>query len=100
MNMLGVNMLLTWRDRLLSDSGFQRWSARFPLTRQVARREARALFDICAGFTYSQVLAACVELDLFDRVAAGPMRLDSLAQTSLYNGNQVMTAFIIEDHGT
>jgi len=28
------------------------------------------------------------------------MRLDSLAQTSLYNGNQVMTAFIIEDHGT
>jgi len=79
MNMLGVNMLLTWRDRLLSDSGFQRWSARFPLTRQVARREARALFDICAGFTYSQVLAACVELDLFARVAAGPMRLDSLA---------------------
>ncbi len=72
-------MLLNWYDRILSDSGFQHWSARFPLTRRVARREARALFDICAGFTYSQVLAACVELNLFARVAAAPMRLEALA---------------------
>jgi demethylspheroidene O-methyltransferase len=74
-----MNLLLTWRDRLLADSGFQRWSARFPLTRPVARREARALFDLCAGFTYSQVLSACVELDLFARVAARPMRIEALA---------------------
>jgi demethylspheroidene O-methyltransferase len=79
MNTLGMNMLLSWRDRLLSDSGFQRWSARFALTRKVARREARALFDICAGFTYSQVLAACIELDLFNRVAVSPTRLEALA---------------------
>ncbi len=77
--MPGMEMLLGWRDRLLADSGFQRWSARFPLTRLVARREARALFDICAGFTYSQVLTACLELDLFGRVAARPVRLESLA---------------------
>ena len=77
--MPGMEMLLGWRDRLLADSGFQRWSARFPLTRLVARREARALFDICAGFTYSQVLTACLELDLFARVAARPVRLESLA---------------------
>ena len=78
-SILGLNMLLDWRDRLLSDAGFQRWSARFPLTRLVARREARALFDICAGFTYSQVLSACVELDLFARVAAKPVHLEALA---------------------
>ena len=72
-------MLLTWRDRMLADSAFQRWSARFLLTRPVARRESRALFDICAGFVYSQVLAACVELDVFSRVAAGPVRIEALA---------------------
>jgi demethylspheroidene O-methyltransferase len=77
--MPGMSMLLTWRDRLLADSGFQRWSARFPLTRRVARREARALFDICAGFTYSQVLTACLELDLFARVAERPMQVAALA---------------------
>lgn len=74
-----MNPLLTWRDRLLSDNRFQRWSARFLLTRPVARREARALFDITAGFVYSQVLAACVELDLFERVAKGPVRVGALA---------------------
>jgi demethylspheroidene O-methyltransferase len=45
----------------------------------VARREARALFDICAGFVYAQVLAACLELDLFGRVAAGPVSVAALA---------------------
>lgn len=71
--------LLAWRDRLLANPGFQRWAARFVLTRPVARREARALFDICAGFVYAQVLAACVELDLFERLAAGPVTLVALA---------------------
>jgi demethylspheroidene O-methyltransferase len=74
-----MNLLLTWRDRLLGDAGFQRWAARFVLTRPVARREARALFDICAGFVYAQVLSACVELDLFARVAARPVRVEALA---------------------
>ena len=34
----------------------------FPLTRPIARRRARALFDLVAGFVYSQVLLACVQL--------------------------------------
>jgi len=46
----------------------------------VARREARALFDICAGFVYSQTLFACVKLGLFDALANGPLDEASLAQ--------------------
>ncbi len=38
----------------------------------MARRRARALFDLCAGFVYSQILLACVQLDLFARLARGP----------------------------
>ena len=52
---------------------FRRWAAAFPLTRPIARRRTRALFDLCAGFVYSQVLQACVELRLFDVLAQGPM---------------------------
>jgi len=74
-----MNMILDWRDRLIARPDFQRWSAKFALTRPVARREARALFDICAGFVYAQVLAACVELDLFALVAARPLRVEALA---------------------
>jgi demethylspheroidene O-methyltransferase len=69
-----------WRDRLLADARFQRWAARFFLTRPIARRESRALFDICAGFVYAQVLAACVELDIFTRLAAGPLPSATLAR--------------------
>ena len=60
------------RDRLLASPRFRAWAARFPLTRPIARRRARALFDLCAGFVYSQVLLACVRLDLFRILAEGP----------------------------
>lgn len=72
--------LLAWRDRLLASPRFQRWAAGTPLTRGVARRRARQLFDLCAGFVYSQVLAACVELRLFDLLKHGPMSAGALAE--------------------
>jgi demethylspheroidene O-methyltransferase len=68
-----------WRDRLLTSPRFRAWAAAFPLTRPVARRRARALFDLCAGFVYTQVLAACVRLNLFDVLAEGPQSAAALA---------------------
>jgi len=68
-----------WRNLLLASPRFQRWAAEFPLTRTVARREARAAFDLCAGFVYSQVLMACVRLDLFELLARGPLSVDAVA---------------------
>lgn len=70
---------LRWRNRLLASPGFQRWASAFPLTRPIARRRARTLFDLCAGFVYSQILAACVELGLFEHLADGPLELGELA---------------------
>ncbi len=69
------------RDRLLTSAAFRRWAARLPLTRFIARRRASALFDLCAGFVYAQILAACVELRLFDRLAARAERAGDLART-------------------
>lgn len=72
--------LLSWRDRLLASQRFQRWAAGFPGTRGIAERRTRALFDLCAGFVYAQVLAACVELDLFEILKHGPCRDAELAR--------------------
>ncbi|MDF3813391.1 methyltransferase [Rhodopseudomonas sp. BAL398] len=44
-----------------------------------ARRRAGVMFDLIAGFVYSQVLLACVQLKLFDRLAAGPVSAEDLA---------------------
>lgn len=67
------------RDRLIASPRFRRWAAAFPLTRPVARRRTRALFDLCAGFVYSQVLQACVQLHLFDLLAEGPLTVVQLS---------------------
>ncbi len=70
---------LAVRDRWLTNPKFQRWAAAFPLTRPTARKRARALFDVCAGFVYSQILFACVRLKLFDLLAVGPLTAAEVA---------------------
>ncbi len=67
------------RDRLLASPGFQRWASAFPLTRPIARRRAGALFDLCAGFVYSQVLLAAVRLRLCETLFERPRGLAELA---------------------
>ena len=69
-----------WRNRLVADPAFQRWAARVPFVRRIAARRANSLFDLCAGFVYSQVLLACVRLDLFERLADGPLDVAALSR--------------------
>jgi demethylspheroidene O-methyltransferase len=69
-----------WRESVTASPRFRSWAAAFPLTRPMARRRARELFDLCAGFVYSQVLLACVRLRLFDMLhESGPMTEAALA---------------------
>lgn len=70
---------LNWRNRLVADARFQRWAAVSPFTRFIAQRRAKALFDLCAGFVYSQILLACVRLRLFETLAAGPQGVNDIA---------------------
>ena len=72
---------LAIRDRWLTSPRFQRWAADFPLTRSTARRRARALFDVCAGFVYSQILFACVRLKLFELLAEAPRSAAGVASS-------------------
>lgn len=70
--------LFNFRNRILASPRFQRWAAGFPLTRPIAQRRARALFDLCAGFVYSQVLYACIQTRLFDALRDRPRTLGEL----------------------
>jgi demethylspheroidene O-methyltransferase len=74
-----------WRNALLMSPVFQRWAARLPLTRMLAQREAAALFDVVAGFVYSQVLLACVRGGLLEAVrerSCNESELSALLQMS------------------
>lgn len=61
-----------WRNRKLQDPKFQYWASRFPLTRARSRREAREIFDLVAGFIYSQTLLALVRSQVLQTLRAGP----------------------------
>lgn len=86
-NALSVRMpipgwLLAWRERLLANEKFQRWAANFPLTRPVARRHAQRAFDLCAGFVYSQVLAASLRAGILEALAKSARSETALAAIS------------------
>ena len=75
-----------WRDRLdawmdskLTDPSFSRWAAANVFTRWIVRRRSRQVFDVMAGFVYSQVLLACVRLRILELVSESPRTLDELA---------------------
>ncbi|MEM9383727.1 MAG: methyltransferase [Pseudomonadota bacterium] len=67
------------RAELLANPRFHRLATRLPFARPVARRQARSLFDLCAGFVYTQVLRSFVELELPRLLSQGPRTVSSLA---------------------
>jgi len=67
-------------DRWMTSDAMYRWSTSNVLTRWVTRRRAKQVFDLMAGFVYSQVLLACVRLRVLEWVAEQPRTLDELAQ--------------------
>lgn len=69
----------SFRNSLLASPRFQKFAVEFPLFRPIARRRSRALFDLLAGFTYSQVLYATVKLGLIDMLQGQPLSLTDLA---------------------
>ena len=74
-----------WWDRCLTSQSFYRWSVSNPLTRWFTRRRSRQVFDLMAGFVYSQILLACVRLHIFTRVQDQPQSLDALAEQTQVN---------------
>lgn len=74
--------LRRWRNALLSSPRFQEAATANPLTRPKARAEAARLFNLCTGFVHSQVLLACVQLDLIAKIAARPMDAGEVASAT------------------
>ncbi|MEL7536705.1 MAG: methyltransferase [Pseudomonadota bacterium] len=80
--MAGSSSFAKFRNRLLASPRFQRAAETFWPTRWVARRSARRLFDLIGGFVSSQVLAACLELDLLEALRDGPRPCAALAEAT------------------
>lgn len=95
-----------WGNDRIASSGFQSWASRFFLTRPFVRRDAARLYDLVAGFVYTQVLLACIELRILhharnraqdaEHLAAiagiAPVRMRTLCQSAAALGLLVRQA--------
>ena len=73
---------LDFRDRLLTSPRFHEFALKFPPTRPLVRKRQAEVFDVVSGFVYSQVLFACVELELLSnpRLKGPGASLDEIAE--------------------
>lgn len=70
----------TWRNRMIADPAFRRRARNWPILRRITNKRANELFALTAGFVNSQVLLACVELDLFAALEDDPKDTAALAR--------------------
>lgn len=89
-----ANRFYRWRIKTLARPELRSFFASFWLTGWFVRRQARALFDLVAGFTYSQTLLALVESDIIDRLAKSPCSKADLEGASGLNKHA--TDFLID----
>jgi len=70
---------LRLRERCLTSPVFHRFALAFPLTRPVVRKRQAELFHMVSGFVHSQVLLACLELDVLHTVRGEGATLAQIA---------------------
>ena len=56
--------LMQWLERVYANPTLYRWSLQTPLTRWVTKRRTQKIFDLMAGFRYSQEPVGWVGLGL------------------------------------
>lgn len=69
----------SFRNRLLASPAFQKFAVFFPPFRPISRSRSRQLFDLLAGFSYSQILYAVVKLGLIDMLRESPLETSAIA---------------------
>lgn len=72
--------MIARRNALLASERFRNCALSLPLVNRIASKNARQLFDLTAGFVYSQILYACVELDLFKFLQQQPRSITEVVK--------------------
>lgn len=68
-----------WKIRKIASPAFRRMALRNPLTRPTSNKHANALYAMTAGFVHSQILRACVELDILVQLYKSEASTQTLA---------------------
>ena len=70
---------VAWRNQTVASPKFQKWAGSTLIVKAIARRDAEKIYDLMAGFVYSQTLLAMVELDLFTHLKSESLSASELS---------------------
>ena len=68
------------RNKLVSNPKFQAWASGVPLLKGFVRSDGEKIYDLMAGFVYTQTLLALVELNIFSFLKSGPLEILRLSE--------------------
>ena len=78
------------RNKLIASSKFQKWAGNTPILRSFARRDGEKIYDLMAGFVYSQTLLAMVELNIFVYLETGDLSVSELSNKTKIPENRIL----------
>ena len=76
-----MEIFTNWMNNLVAKPSFHTFIKRIPIIRRLALNDGKIIYDLVAGFVYSQVLLAIIELRLIDFYVANDFRLCALLKS-------------------
>ncbi len=68
------------RNKIVASPKFQKWAGEMPLLNRFVRKDGERIYDLMAGFVYSQTLLALVELNVLSLLKLGSLDITELSR--------------------
>ncbi len=75
-----MEIFTNWMNNLVAKPSFHTFIKKIPFIRRLALNDGKTIYDIVAGFVYSQVLLAIIELGLIDFFITGKKKIDEISR--------------------
>ena len=75
-----MEIFTNWMNNLVAKPSFHSFIKKIPIIRRLALNDGKKIYDLVAGFVYSQVLLAIIELRLIDFLITGKRKIDEISR--------------------
>ena len=85
-----MEIFSNWLNNLVAKPSFHSFIKKIPIIRQLAFNEGEKIYDLVAGFVYSQILLAFIELRLIDFFISGRKKIDEISKYTGLSNNKCL----------
>ena len=85
-----MEIVSNWLNNLVAKPSFHSFIKKIPIIRKLAFNEGEKIYDLVAGFVYSQILLAFIELSLIDFFISGRKNIDEISKYTGLSNNKCL----------